>query len=196
MKRTVLFLSTLTLLGGGALSTASAQVPAYYDGQLVYVELDVDRDGIPDQLDSRDDRYSNWGSIIRYDRYGHPLTARQVDRDCDGLIDRYNYTDRPYPRYGDCYSNRVGTVTVGAVEQTYVEPGYVEPTYVEPAGYVRYGIGESLPSAYVGGAYYVDYRPYGLAAPAYGYSWNRVGSDVYLVSPDGVIVDVRYDLFH
>jgi len=185
MKRTALFLSTLVLLGGGALSTASAQTPAYYDGQLVYVELDVDRDGIPDQFDNRDDRYTNYGSIIRYDRYGHLLTARQVDRDCDGLIDRYDYSSRPYPRGYDC--SRVGTVTVGAVTPTY---------YAEPAGYMHYDVGTSLPVEYIGGSYYVDYRPYGLTPPAYGYSWNRVGNDVYLVSPDGVIVEVRYDLFH
>jgi Ni/Co efflux regulator RcnB len=166
-------------------------VPAYYDGQVVYAELDADRDGIPDQLDNRDDRYTNWGSIIRYDRYGHPLTARQVDRDCDGLIDRYDYSDRPYPRNLDCYSNRVGTVTVGAVA-----PVYVEPAYVEPAGYVRYGIGANLPAAYMDDDYYVDYQTYGLAAPPDGYHWNRVGNDVYLVSYDGLIVDVRYDLFH
>lgn len=196
MKRTVLFLSTLALLGGSALSTASAQVPAYYDGQMVYVELDVDRDGIPDQLDSRDDRYTNYGSIIRYDRYGHPLTARQVDRDCDGLIDRYDYSPTPYPRGYDC-ERLGGTVTVGAVEAYAPTPVYAETAaYVEPAGYVRYEVGGNLPMTYMGESYYVDYQPYGLAAPPSGYHWNRIGNDAYLVSGDGLIVDVRYDLFH
>ena len=162
-------------------------------GFIMQMHLDADRDGIPDQYDGRDDRYTNYGSIIRFDRYGHPLTARQVDRDCDGLIDRYDYTDRPYPRDLDCYSNRIGTVTVGAVEPTYVE----STTYAEPAGYVRYSVGDSLPVTYMGDGYYIDdYQPYGLAAPPDGYTWNRVGSDVYLAAPDGRIIDVRYDLFH
>ena len=190
MNRTVRFLSTLVLASGGAVSTASAQVPAYYNGERVYVELDFDNDGIPDQIDSRDDRYTNYGSIIRYDRYGHPLTTRQVDRDCDGLIDRYDYIDRPYRDY-DC--SRLGTATVGTVEA--YTPAYTS-AYVEPAGYVRYAVGGSLPMTYVGGSYYVDYQPYGLPAPPYGYHWNRVGNDAYLVSDNGVIIDLRYDLFH
>ena len=197
MKRNVLFLSTLVLLGGGAISTASAQVPpGYHEVDPAYLALDFDRDGIPDPFDARDDRYTNYGSLIRYDRYGHPLTTRQVDRDCDGRIDRYYYSDRPYPRGYDCHSNRIGTVTVGAVEAYGPPTAYVEQSdSVEPVGYVRYNVGGTLPVAYISESSYIDYAPYGLAAPPYGYRWNRVGNDVYLVSGDGVILDVRYDLF-
>jgi Ni/Co efflux regulator RcnB len=75
---------------------------------------------------------------------------------------------------------------------------YTAPRYAAPMGYAynRWNVGTRLPYGYYGSRYYIDYRPYGLAAPPYGYRWNRVGNDAYLVSTtNGLIAEVIYSLF-
>src|SRR4249919_4019048 len=130
MNKTLLSLACTVFLGG--VSAVSAHVPAYYNGELVYVDLDVDRDGIPDQYDSRDDRYTNNGSLIRYDRYGNRLDS----------VQRYSVQ-----RYsGNCD----GCVVVGPVI-TDTTRYYDAPPYIEPYGYqyTRWEVGTTLPAGYV-----------------------------------------------
>jgi Ni/Co efflux regulator RcnB len=186
MNKTVLALTTALLLAGGAATTASAQTTYYYDNGTVVVDNDADRDGVPDRYDRYDNRPngSRFMSVAR-------------DRDCDGVPDRYDsYVRDAYdadcdgiPDRFDRYYNRV-----------YTSPQrYYGPRYIEPYGYrhSRWSVGSYLPSGYYGDSYYIDYEPYGLTPPPYGYRWNRVGNDVYLVSIDsGLIAEVVYDLFH
>ena len=187
MKKTVLALSTALLLAGSAATTASAQTTYYYDPSPLYG--DADRDGVPNGYD----RYDN-----RYDRYGHRLVTVARDRDCDGVPDRYDsYTGRDR-HDADCdgISDRYDY----NYNRVYTSPQrYYGPRYNEPYGYIhsRWSVGSYLPYGYYGHSYYIDYQPYGLSPPPYGYRWNRVGNDVYLVSiRNGLIAEVVYDLFH
>ncbi len=71
--------------------------------------------------------------------------------------------------------------------------------YYYPRGHSRvsWSIGFNLPRAYYGPSYYVDYRPYGLAPPPYGYRWIRADGDILLVHlASGEVVDVLYDFFY
>jgi Ni/Co efflux regulator RcnB len=185
MKKTVLALTTALLLAGGAATTASAQTTYYYDRDTLYG--DVDRDGIP----NRYDRYDN-----RYDRYGHRVAG---DRDCDGVPDRYDpYTGR---NLHDADCDGISDRYDYNYNPVYTSPrrDYYRARNVEPYGHrhSRWGVGSYLPYGYYGGSYYIDYEPYGLSPPPYGYRWNRVGNDVYLVSTrNGLIAEVVYDLFH
>lgn len=66
------------------------------------------------------------------------------------------------------------------------------PDFVAPAGWSRrsYGVGDFIPRVFLAGAYVVDGASVGLPAPASGRSWVRVGTDVYLVSGRGNVMDV------
>jgi Ni/Co efflux regulator RcnB len=183
MKKTLLALSTALLLAGAA-GTASAQ-QYYYDryGTLV-VDGDVDRDGVPDRYDGVDDI-----------RYGYD--ARASDRDCDGVPDRYDQYDPANVRDRDCDGVPNG-YDLADDRGYYSTRIYSAPRYVAPVAYAynRWDVGTRLPYGYYGSRYYIDYRPYGLAPPPYGYRWNRVGSDAYLVSmANGLIAEVAYNLF-
>ena len=71
--------------------------------------------------------------------------------------------------------------------------------YYYPRGHSRLSrsIGFNLPRAFYGPTYYVDYRPYGLAPPPYGYRWIRADGDILLVHlASGEVVDVLYDFFY
>lgn len=71
--------------------------------------------------------------------------------------------------------------------------------YYYPQGYTRYHwrAGYILPSSFLVSSWYVDYRPYGIAAPPYGCRWVRVDGDLLLVElVSGHIVDVLYDFFY
>lgn len=71
--------------------------------------------------------------------------------------------------------------------------------YYYPRGYAArsWSIGYHLPLAFLAASYYVDYRPYGLAAPPYGCRWVRVDSDLLLVEIDGgEIVDILYGFYY
>ena len=126
------------------------------------------------------DRYSYYDN----DRYDNRYTT--WDRDCDGVRDRYdrhvrdvhdadcdgipNFRDRHFDRR---YSSRYDTY-----------------------GSHRWSVGAYLPRDYYGSEYYIDYEPYGLERPHYGYRWNRVGNDAYLISTNnGLIIRVEYDAF-
>lgn len=77
----------------------------------------------------------------------------------------------------------------------YRAPSY----YTRPYGYYSrsWRVGYSLPRSYYGSSYYIDYRPYGLAPPPYGYRWIRVDDDVFLVAiASGLIADIVSDLFY
>jgi len=112
------------------------------------------------------------------------------DSDHDGIANHYDNVDNRWDKTRFRYDQR----------SVYwaVRP-YSGPRYVEPSGYRynRWVAGASLPPGYYGDSYYVDYRPYNLPPPPYGYRWNRVGNDVYLVQTNnGLISEVVYSLFH
>lgn len=180
MRKIVIAIASVLLLSGAA-GSASAQNRHGNDSYW----SDVDRDGIADRYDRYDNRYGRGDA--RYVR----------DRDCDGLPDRYDRNDRRSRHDRDCdgVPNRFDRID----NRTYqARTRYQGPRYIAPRGYheYRYRVGARLPSGYWGNAYYIDYRPYGLAPPPYGYRWNRVGNDVYLVSTrDGLIAEVIYSLF-
>lgn len=188
MKKTAI---ALALLLAGAAGGAAAQSYYYdndyydYDDRVIYYESDVDRDGISDRYDRYDNRYRRTDS--RYLR----------DRDCDGVPDRYDYNDSRNVRDRDCdgVPNRFDRIN----DRTYrARQSYYAPRYAAPYGYryAQYSVGSYLPRGYYGSSYYVDYRPYGLSPPPYGYTWVRVGNDVYLTSTrTGLIAEVIYSLF-
>lgn len=71
--------------------------------------------------------------------------------------------------------------------------------YIRPYGYRPYAwrIGHRLPRAYYARPYYVDYGPYGLAPPPYGYQWVRVDDNVFLIAlATGLISQVLYGLYY
>ena len=73
---------------------------------------------------------------------------------------------------------------------------YDDDDYYQSDRQLRLAVGAYLPPEYYGDAFYVDYEPYGLSPTAYGYRWNRVGDDAYLIATDtGLIISVRYDAF-
>jgi Ni/Co efflux regulator RcnB len=99
------------------------------------------------------------------------------DTDRDGIPNHYDRYDNRYDRYGNMI---------------------IRDRYAAPYGYrySRWDVGSRLPVGYYGSAYYIDYRLYGLPPPPYGYQWNRVGNDAYLVSTrDGLIAEVAFNLF-
>ena len=64
-------------------------------------------------------------------------------------------------------------------------------------GYRSWRVGERLPYLFLSDLYYIDFGPYGLPRPPYGYRWVRFGPDVLLVNVyTGEIVDVVYDIFY
>jgi Ni/Co efflux regulator RcnB len=139
---------------------------------------DRDHDGVPNSRDHYDNRGRH-------------------DRDCDGVVDRYDRHDRRSARDRDCdgISNRFDRHDGRAHD---ARRSFAGPRYVGPRGYryARYRDGMRLPAGYWGGAYYIDYAPYGLAPPPPGYRWNRVGNDAYLVAiSSGLIAEAVYSLF-
>ena len=188
MNKTAIALASALLLAGASGSAAAQSYyddGRYYDDRVIYYESDMDRDGISDRYDRYDNRYSR--TDRRYSR----------DRDCDGVPDRYDYNDRRNVRDRDCdgVPNRFDRID----DRTYrARQSYSAPRYVAPYGYrgTSFSVGSYLPRDYYGSSYYIDYRPYGLAPPPYGYSWVRVGNDVYLTSTrTGLIAEVIYSLF-
>ena len=206
MKKTLLALTSALLLAGA--SAANAQSYYYdwgYGSNPAYYNYDSDHDGIADRYDRYDNRYDRYDD--RYDRYDHRYAYDS--RDTDGYYgDRYgSYGDRRTVTYGndrncydrngyysnrDCYDRRD--------DRSYrAQTRYYAPTrYVAPYGYryQTYDVGSYLPMGYYGSSYYIDYRPYGLTPPPYGYRWVRVGGDVYLVQTrTGLIMESVMSLF-
>lgn len=208
MKKTLLAISSALLLA--AAGSASAQTYYYdygYGPNPQYYSYDSDRDGIEDRYDRYDNRYDRYDD--RYDRYDDRYrvytttprysSQRYADRDCDGVPNRYDRDDYYSTNDRDCDGipnrfDRIDDRTYRA-RMSYAAPG----RYVTPYGYRyrTYSVGSSLPRSYYGSSYYVDYRPYGLSAPPYGYQWVRVGNDVYMVQTrTGLINEIVYSLFH
>jgi Ni/Co efflux regulator RcnB len=74
MKNTLLALTTSLLLAAAAAPTVSAQDAYYYNRDGVYIDGDVDRDGIPnrfDRYDNRYDRYDSYGNRLRFEVGGY-----------------------------------------------------------------------------------------------------------------------------
>ncbi len=125
-----------------------------------------------------------------YDREGNPWSSVTGDLDCDGVYDRNDRRVWRDAHDADCdgVANRF---------DRHYDRRYNARWISGPGHHSRWRVGAYLPRDYYGSAYYVDYEPYGLARPPYGYRWNRVGDDLYLVSiRNGLIVRVEYDAFH
>jgi len=211
MKKTLLALSTTLLLAAGSASAQTYYYDYGYGNDPYYYTYDSDRDGVQDRYDRYDNRYDRYD--YRYDRYderypvysttttyprGSRYTRYSNDRDCDGIPNRYDTHDSYSAMDRDCdgIPNRFDRVDDRTYRARY---SYVAPSrYVVPYGYryQTYNVGSYLPRGYYGSSYYVDYRPYGLSPPPYGYTWVRVGNDVYMVrNSNGLIAEVVYSLF-
>jgi Ni/Co efflux regulator RcnB len=202
MKKTLLALTSTLLLAAGSASAQTYYYDYGYGDDPQYYSYDSDRDGVSDRYDRYDNRYDRYDD--RYDRYDNRYRVysdtRYGDRDCDGVPNRYDYNDSRYrTRDRDCdgIPNRFDRID----NRTYrARVSYTAPSrFVMPYGYryQTYSVGSRLPSSYYyGNTYYVDYRPYGLTPPPYGYHWVRVGNDVYMVrNNNGLIAEVVYSLF-
>lgn len=113
-------------------------------------------------------------------RYDTPFDRRH-NRSWNGYKN-HDWTRGPY-YYGYNWGKR------------YRAPSY----YSRPYGYYSrsWQVGYTLPRSYYGSSYYVDYRPYGLAPPPYGYRWIRVDNDVFLVAiASGLIADIVSDFYY
>jgi Ni/Co efflux regulator RcnB len=213
MNKTLLALGTTLMLAAGSASAQTYYYDYGYSQDPYYYTYDSDRDGIADRYDRYDNRYERYDD--RYDRYDdrysysngqryyyrdsrYGYDSRYGDRDCDGVPNRYDYNDARNLRDRDCdgVPNRFDRID----DRTYrARVSFTAPSrYSAPYGYRyrTYSVGSRLPSVYFSNDYYVDYRPYGLSAPPYGYHWVRVGNDVYLVrNSTGLISEVVYSLF-
>ncbi|MFA6985966.1 MAG: RcnB family protein [Arenimonas sp.] len=165
----MLALTSALLLAGGAASSAFAQY--YYEQPPVIVEGDPEhRFGAP--LDSR------YADYIRKNSRGRTV----ADKDCDGVPDRFDHHEPINARDRDCdgITNRY---------DHHDNPRYAVTTRYRSTSLYPVTTRYYAPT-------YVDYRPYGLSPPPYGYSWVRVDNDVYLVSTrDGLVAEVVYNLF-
>ena len=74
------------------------------------------------------------------------------------------------------------------------------PSFYYPSGwgYRAWGIGQFLPSLFLGSSYYFnDYASYGFGPPPYGYRWVRYGPDLLLVDrSSGRIAEVVRGVFY
>lgn len=179
------FLATALALGlGVAALVPSGDVNAqdrdrsgHYDRDRYGRDHDGDRRDWDGDRRHRDGKHRNWddGRYAHRDRWDND---RRWDRRDDRRWDR----DRHHRRWeGNRYRYRAPA------------------RYVYPRGYssYRWSTGHRLPRAYYGPSYYVDYRPYGLAPPPYGYRYVRVDNDVVLVAlATGLISNVIHDLFY
>ena len=174
MNKTVLALATALLLAGGTADTAFAKS----HGNNGHHERNVQAKS------GHKHKYNGVRSDTHWDR------SVVHDNDHDGIANHYDNFDNRWDR------------TRFRVSQPHVYMAvrpFSGPVYVAPAGYryTRWSTGAYLPRGYYGDPYYVNYQTYALPPPPYGYRWNRVGNDVYLVQTrDGLIADVVLSLFH
>ena len=150
-----------------------------------------------DKHDKHDNGRHKGRNGSHYDNRNARAGTNSHDRDCDGIADRYDRHDQRTSNDRDCdgIDNRFDR---NDGRHHDARRSYASSRYIAPRGYTyaRYDYGSRLPTGYWGSNYYVDYQPYGLAAPPSGYRWNRVGNDVYMVSTrNGLIAEVVYSLF-
>jgi Ni/Co efflux regulator RcnB len=218
MNKSLLALATAALLLGGV-ATASAQSyeRSYDDGYSAQYNDRYDPNYDPRYDDRYDERYDERYEARddgryderydprydqRYDsRDGRRQTAsgrgRDRDRDCDGIPNRYDHHDGRNAHDRDC-DGIVNRFDRQDGRYHTARRSFAGPRYMAPTGYSysRYTYGSRLPRSYWGNSYYIDYQPYGLAPPPSGYRWNRVGNEVYMITPrDGRIAEVIYSLF-
>ncbi len=146
------------------------------------------RDG--GRYDHRDDRHRG--------QYRHDDRRRDQYRFDDGRHDkhyrhddrRWGHRDRDWRNDGwrrDWHHGWSGT--------RYRAPA----RYYYPRGYSHrsWQVGYYLPRPFLSSGYYVDYRPYGIAPPPYGYRWVRVDGDLLLVEiASALIADILYGFYH
>jgi len=187
------FLATALALGLGA---AALLPSADVDAQ------DRDRSSHERDRYGRDhDGDRNHWDRDRRDRDG----ARHRDggrRDWDGDRNRYSYSHRDNDRRWDRRHGDNDRRWDRDHHRRWEGNRYryrAPARYVYPHGYAsyRWNVGHRLPRSYYGSSYYVDYRPYGLAPPPYGYRYVRVDNDVVLVAiATGLISNIIHDLFY
>lgn len=159
----------------------------------------------------QDPRAGNRGGHDQYARNDYARNDHRRDDDRRG--DTRHYDDRRYDhRYDGRHDNRYRDYRGGHGNYVrhhdrrwngnhwYPQYRYRAPVrYVYPPGYRSYHwrVGHRLPPAYYGRPYWVDYRPYRLPPPPYGYGWVRVDQDVVLVAlATGLILDVLYGVYY
>lgn len=122
------------------------------------------------------------------------------DSRADGNRYRGGYDDRYRGGYDSQRGYRGGYDNHRGYRGSWNNHRYRSPwRYAYPRGYGArsWSIGLFLPSAFYGPSYYVDYAPYGLEPPPYGYEWVRVDSDVLLIEiRTGLIVDILYGFYY
>lgn len=186
----LLSLSLVTLLAGAAATVDAAPRDGdWRDGRGRHGQShgNHDRHQGRDQgrHDYRDDRRRGHSQGYRDDRKHYGNDGRRAYRQDN----RHWNNDRHWNNNGYRPSHH------GHHGHRYRAPAY----YARPHGYRahRWASGHYLPRHYYGPSYYVDYRPYQLAPPPYGYHWVRVDNDVLLVAlATGLIADTVYGLFY
>ena len=175
MNKTVLALATALVIAGGAANTASAKNHGNGNGD----HRDAKRDHVAKVHNERGVRSpEHWDRSVVH------------DSDHDGIANHDDNVDNRWDRNRFRYDRS---------HVYWAMTPYSGPRYMAPVGYryTRYTVGTMLPRTYYGDPYYIDYQPYSLPPPPYGYRWTRVGNDVYLVQTrDGLIAEVVYSLFH
>lgn len=180
-------------------------LPSSYGGQSSpsqgYARADYDRDRSQRGRD-RDDRWDR----SRDDRRDHDRRDRDRHRDdrwARNGDDRWGRHDRGWDRsYSDRRDHRSWRDHSWRLSWSHGWSGhrYRAPSrYYHPRGYSSrsWRVGWSVPLVYLAASYFVDYRPYGLAAPPYGCSWIRIDGDVLLVDNlTGEIVDILYGFYY
>lgn len=222
MKKMMVF-SLAALLAGAAAMPAQADDPRLRgvaaavaagdaDGREWRGERREDRrdrrdDRREDRQDRRDDR-RDWRAERRDDRRDWRADRRDDRRDWrhdrrewrddrrEWRDDRREWRDdrRDHRRYVR-HQDRRWRGDYWRPEYRYRAP----VRYAYPPGYrhYRWRVGHTLPPAYYGRPYYVDYRHYHLPPPPYGHRWVRVDKDVVLVAiATGLVLDVLYDLYY
>lgn len=113
-----------------------------------------------------------------------------VDRNWGGRADGH-WDREDHDRRGDANG---GWSYRGEDHERFRVPPY---RYPYNWGYRTWRVGERLPYLFLSDGYYIEFGPYGLPRPPYGYRWVRFGPDVLLVNVyTGEIVDVVYDIFY
>lgn len=130
------------------------------------------------RYDGRGDRHRNQ---YRYDDRRYDNAWRHDDR---------RYRDRDWRNDGwrrDWHHGWSGT-RYRAPSRYYYPRGY---------NYRSWQVGYYLPRPFLSSGYYVDYRPYGIAPPPYGYRWVRVDGDLLLVEvASALIADILFGFYY
>jgi Ni/Co efflux regulator RcnB len=151
------------------------------------------------RYDYRDDRHrSQYRYDDRRDDNRHRNAYRHDDRRGDDRYrNHYRHDDRRYGHRDRDWRNDGWRRdwSHGWSGTRYRAPA----RYYYPRGYSHrsWQVGYYLPRPFLSSGYYVDYRPYGIAPPPYGYRWVRVDGDLLLVEiASALIADILFGFYY